>query len=343
MNRNKSLFLVLVAGAFAIAAPRTSDAYTYSMCDGQKIVWSGQFAMQRVECSFPTGSDEDWGYYSGGWNWWQLAHVLNWNFATSTCTCGNSNDGSNLTCRTARSNISGALGLTRRRYSACGFGYHSHIVEADVLIADDLSFAPQDESFYQDTHADAWAGRAALVHEFGHAVGLEHADNFNMMRVSSPAPLAGGNTAEPYPDDANGIRFLYPGASTNLFSSAEVLSGGAIVETGDSTTHWVHWGDGLYITVSVANNGTSSAVSGFRVFINSLGPPAGYTGGYTLWSGSATNPAGTYFSQVVTTSVPWGVPNGLYYIYWAVDNGNAISEYNEGDNVVHSSSTLQVY
>ncbi len=106
------------------------------------------------------------------------------------------------------------------------------------------------------------------MHEFGHAIGLNHSDGFDIMRTSTPLPLAGGNAAEPYPDDANGARFLYPvSISTNVFASAQKFSGGSILATDPAGTINVCRRQAISVTYSVVNNGSTDVNAGFRIFI----------------------------------------------------------------------------
>lgn len=317
---------------------REAHAYTYYTCNGgaDLLRWPAATAMYRDRCSMPDNSNQDWAYYYGGWNWWALANVLDWNYwYNSGCSIGI--DGQNETALVSRASISGYNGLTTRTNNGS-----CEITEADVRLANDMGYYAEDESFWNWSNAQQ--GRVVLVHEFGHAIGLGHAENFDAMRAATPYPVAGGNTAEPYPDDANGARFLYSGSSSvNLFASAQQLSSGSVIATGNSQTYSVHAGDPLYIKVTSVNNGSSSITSGFRLFINNSAPPGGYTGGWTLFSSTnAYNPAGSYYTQTLNVTTP-SAPAGTYWIYWKVDNGNTTSEYNESDNVVHSASTLQIY
>lgn len=352
MMRNARSLVALSLVACITIVPRLCHAFSVTYCDGQVINWPSVRAMARVACSFPAGTDGYWAYNNAGWQDWQIANVLDWNYVRNDCNAAYG-DGWNNTFLQTPDQLSNANGLTTCQLSSCGFGRHSHINECDIAIRNDMSFAPQDESFWKwdDTGGNLQQGRSVLIHEWGHAIGLNHvASGLDLLRgppggTYQKKPLAGGNTSELYPDQANGARFLYPGSySVNLFSSAQMLdSYGSIVATGASETYNVYYpGTPLSIWVTVANNGAQYESSGFRLFIKSTPPPSDNSGGYTLLTGTAINPAGTYFSQRLNVVSP-AVPPGLYWIYWAVDTGNTVSEFNESDNVVHSASTLWIH
>jgi predicted Zn-dependent protease len=62
----------------------------------------------------------------------------------------------------------------------------SLIVEADIMVAHDLNFDQSDQRTFLNSPAMKGAGRHAMPHEYGHALGLEHADDaFAVMRSST--------------------------------------------------------------------------------------------------------------------------------------------------------------
>jgi hypothetical protein len=286
----------------------------------------------------PTNSDADWAYWTTGNTWWQITNTIDWNWwYDSGCTISHGN-GRNETALVTRAQISGANGLTTSMFDGCTFAWSTeHISETDIQLANDMIYSPEDESFWNWSNAQQ--GRVVAAHEWGHALGLLHSEGFDIMRAFTPYPVAGGNVAEPYGDDANGARFLYGGSGTNMFASAQQFSGGAISATNAGTTINVCRNQAISVTYTVGNNGTVSTTSGFRIFINT-GPNL-YFGGWNMFSGSATVNAGGQFTETRVLNVPF-VNAGIYWILWQVDTGNAVSEFNEADNAVHSAMTLNV-
>ncbi len=183
--------------------------------------------------------------------------------------------------------------------------------------------------------------RAVVIHEFGHALGLKHSEGFDVMRTYTPAPIAGGNTSEPYPDDAAGARALYPYSySVNVFASAQKISSTGVSATDSSITKNVCRHEAINVTYSVVNSGASYiSGTGFRVFVNN--GPNNYTGGWNMLTATATIPPQTYFTETQSLRVP-SIPPGLYWILWQVDTNNTTAEYNEWDNAVHSAMTLNI-
>jgi hypothetical protein len=237
-----------------------------------------------------------------------------------------------------RATISGANGLTTVISDGCTFSWSTeNISETDIMLANDMMFSPEDESFW--SWSNAQQGRVTAIHEWGHALGLLHSEGFDVMRAATPEPVAGGNTSEPYGDDANGARFLNGGFSVNMFASAQKFSGGAISATDIGTTINVCKNQAISVTYTVGNNGAVSTTSGFRIFVNTA--PNAYFGGWNMFNGFATVNAGSQFTETRILNVPF-VNSGIYWILWQVDTGNSISEFNESDNAVHSAMTLNV-
>ncbi len=160
------------------------------------------------------------------------------------------------------------------------------------------------------------------------------------MRTDTPLPIVGGDRTDPYPDDANGARWLdSSGTYQNIFASAQKLVANAVFATNPPGTINVCRGSSVSITITVGDNGTTNVTGApFRMFL-ATGPYA--TSGTDVWTGTTTSVAGTYFTQSLTFVVP-NVAFRTYWVRWQVDKNNNFSETDEWDNAVHRAMTLSV-
>lgn len=341
ISRIRTLTVAGLACFGMLTRARESCAATaWHWCNDVPVKWDSQLRMHRDGCSMPTNSDADWAYWNGGWQWWQIAQKMDWSWVYNAGCAIALGNGLNQTALVPRAQIGGANGLTICTMTGCPRGSsRSEYTECDVQLADDMQYAPEDESFWN--WENSRQGRAVILHEFGHVLGLDHSTELGVMQATSAYPLAGGNTAEPWPDDAYGVRYLYGGSGTNVFVSAQMLSDGAVVATGPSDTLYVCSGQQVTVNVTVANNGTTSLSNiGFRVFLHN--GPNNYSGGFSIWSGTASLDAYQQATVPLTMTIPTYAADGLYYLLWQIDTNGTAYEWNEDDNAVHSATTLQI-
>lgn len=319
-------------------APNAKAYAWFKTCNGKPTKWSSGFKMARDQCSMPDSSDARVAYDNAGWQWWQVSQRMDWNWQYNDGCRLSLGNGRNETALVTPASISGLNGLTSCKVNTCVLS--QSYTECDVKLANDLSYAAEDESFWNWDNLRQ--GRAVTVHEFGHALGLGHSEGFNVMRAETPYPLAGGNNTEPYPDDAAGTAALYGpllGPPVNVFVSAQKLQNGVIQATDIGVTQNVCQGQAnLVIVVSLANNGVIDVSNrGFRVFIANS-PQA--TSGTNVWTGTANLPKNQHLTTALATTVPFVSP-GLYWIFWQLDAKP--SDFNgTNDKTVHSQMTVNV-
>ena len=336
-----------------VAFHNHAGAFTYTNCNGA-VTWHQYTPMWMDNCSAPNGSAAAQAQAAAGFAWNNMSTTIygrfNWQeiFWNSGCTWNN-NDGHNEFALVTRASISGLNGITIQRIGSCFFSA-AEWLEGDVLLANDMNFANEDESFLNWTNAQQ--GQVVIAHELGHFVGLGHYESFDIMRRATPYPLAGGAGdmiggrgwhGVAFPDDAAGARFLYPGNPvTNIFASAQQFSGSAVSATMASTTINRCRGDAFFVTYTVVNNGTTNVLNyGFRIYLTQT---PGVSGGGTniFTSATAGSNAQNYWTESRTLFVPAGLPNGLYWIQWQVDTANSYNEILETDNFVRAATTINV-
>ncbi len=133
--------------------------------------------------------------------------------------------------------IDGAAGLSQPDTDGCTFSWEEkHILSDDVMIAVDFDFSdPDGVSFFKPDSVSPGEGRIAMLHEFGHAFGLEHSTSFAVMRPDlQELPLGGATPSGAHAyfmgDDAAGMQNLIgiPGGVPNAYVSAQMLRNGTM-------------------------------------------------------------------------------------------------------------------
>ncbi|HEY9421661.1 MAG TPA: hypothetical protein VIW92_09615 [Thermoanaerobaculia bacterium] len=341
MSRSKAIFgAVLLAGLFSASH---ANAFTFSTCSGDPVLWEGPFAMVPNTFSMAPGGLRDASATNAINSWVGVIGMANMVSKSSTTTNGSSitnGDGQNDVAVVTRASIGGNNGLTVMIHSLCFLS--SSWEEADVMVASDLTFGP----VQQDTLVPS-SGRSTFMHEFGHAHGLDHDQKFNNMRTPQPRPVVGGpgETVDVLPDDANGGRFLYPtgNSEVNLFASAQRRNSATdtiLMNQTGSVTRCSAGGGSLTLTSTVGNNGTVNVTQTERWWVSTN--PGAFNGGILLfqWNNSTFN-AGTVLTRQVTFKMP-ALPAGTYFLFHGVDTLKQVIETREDDNNVREGLIIKV-
>jgi hypothetical protein len=340
MNRKSILAGATLLTGLLIASQ--AQAFAFFTCNGNAMTWGNPFAMVQNKFSIPTGSLAEVSLNNAIARWDAVQGMFDMVSKSSTVTTGNSitnGDGQNDTALTNRANIGGNNGLTLLIHNLCFLS--SSWTEADVLVANDLGFGHVDEAQLTVT-----SGRSTFMHEFGHAHGLAHSQNFNDMRTPQPRAVVGGanETVEVLPDDAQAGRFLYPSGNSqvNLFASAFRQASGNKIVLGNTGTVTVCSSGGNTITLNstVGNNGTVNVQQTERWWVSTNSQA--HSGGTLIgtWTGS-TFIANKVNTRQVTLKLP-ALPVGTFFVFHGVDMLQQVNETREDDNAVREGVVLQV-
>jgi hypothetical protein len=324
-----------------VAMTGAAEAARWRTCNGSPVQWRGTLNIHRNRCSIPDTGNVNSAYWNGMRQWDRLSNVVDGTFVNNASDCSISHgDGENEVGLVNRSNIDGANGLTILQLGLCFIGSND-IDEADVMIANDLSFTPQNGSFFGTT------GRSTFAHEFGHLFGFLHEDVHAVMRTSPPHLITGG--AEPstvWPSDTAGMLSLYGFATTrpNLLPSALGVVGGSVQTLDSNTTVTVCRGGSSSTRVYLGNSGNvGSGTYNLRLRLNTTAPMSGYSLGTTVVA-TFTHSIGAFSQGTfdLAFSVPGGLADGTYFIYTDMDYTGSIAEILEGDNTTVSAKKIRV-
>lgn len=346
MKRKNLLAVVaLLSTLGALATAERTEAFVYTTCNGNPIVWSGPFFVLQNLGSISSGGsrekavDNAIGRWNGIIGMTDMVIKFPGGSGGTTITTG---DGVNDVAVAPRANIGGNNGLTLLTYSLCVF--ESSWGEADIFAASDLSYA----TVQQDVLVSN-SGRSTFMHEFGHAVGLDHHQLFNNMRTPQPRGVVGGTgeTIDALPDDAAGGRFLYPTGNDeiNLFATAQRLKTSTdqiLMNHTGAVAFCSSGGQSITLNSTVGNNGTKNVTQNERWWVSTSSNAFKFTDGIQIfgWNNS-TFKANKVLTRQVTFDMP-ALPVGSYFLFHGVDAKKEVDESREDDNVVREGLKINI-
>lgn len=235
-----ALTLILLCGTPGFPA-------SWSACNGTPV--RPKYQPMEISwdlCSMPSGSPSEKAFFSALYETRFYVNALGFGAGfkrihNGRCLIEHDNGRSDVAL-VNRADIDGALGLTIIETDGCVFDWEEeHIITADVMVSADLNFGRADESaVITRAPAGTRIGALVMLHEIGHALGLEHSSSFAVMRdgLSARAPFvgmtpsSGGLCSELTGDDVFGISKIYgfDPSYRNVFVSSQVLRNGVLVD-----------------------------------------------------------------------------------------------------------------
>jgi hypothetical protein len=327
--------------ASVCAMTGAAEAASWRTCNGSPVIWRGTLNVHRNRCSIPDTGLVNSAYWNGLRQWDRLSTEVDGTFVNNVTDCSiGHGDGQNEVGLVNRAAIDGANGMTILQLGVCFIGSND-IDEADVMIANDLSFTPQPGDFRGTT------GRSTFVHEFGHFFGFLHDDVHAVMRTTPPHLITGGQEPSTvWPSDTIGMSSVYGFSTTrpNLLPSALGVVGASVQTLDPAITVAMCRGSAGTTRVFLANSGNAaSGTYTLRIRLSTTAPMTGYSLTTTVAS-SFTHSLGAFTQGTfdLPFTVPGSLPNGTYFIYADMDHTSSIAEILEGDNSTVSAKRVRV-
>jgi hypothetical protein len=243
MTQLRFVFTALAVTAVCVS---TAVAAAWSTCNGTPVRVNVPMAMNWDQCSIPPDSVQERALFNALYEHRFYSYALGFGSGFQQSSGGSCyithNDGRSDVALVNRADLDGGLGLTIAQNDGCTFSWEDeHITEAYVMVAADLAFDRADESAVATKGgAGTKLGALVLLHELGHALGLDHSTEFAVMRngITARAPYvgmlpgSGGLNTELTGDDVNGIGNIYgyDPSYRNVFVSSQVLRNGVLLD-----------------------------------------------------------------------------------------------------------------
>jgi len=343
----RSPWFVLLLGMMGSTWSSAAYAYRHSSCNGEPYRWTQDVDFQLKACSAPPGTQKakDVVYALDEWNAvGGMSQIASWETGDDVCAVRTGNRINEIGF-VADDAIDGALGLTLRRYSGLCWDWTDHVdlVEADVFINGEVGLHPG-----SPTHCNRKqvGQRTTVLHELGHAIGLNHYDDAMALMLSSDgdATYCGSRMVTPHPDDAEGGRFLYSdGArSRDLAASTYYLAGPDRVELNSQPgIEALCPGEYYQVRWSVANLGTVDETYNVRWYL-SVNKTITVHDLPIATNVNARQTHGRFSTWSRRLRMPRKITPGIYFVGHIVDYDNRVWEQRGGNNFTYMARKVRI-
>lgn len=251
---------------FGVSAPLSASAFQHRMCNNRPVQWrDGRVPITIDTCSVRPGTRAHEAVWYALTEWSAIGGTTARFEVQPGGSCGVRHGDRRSTISYVDPRfVDDAVGRTRRIWSGgCWpWSFAVYIAEADVMIANDIERRASVLS-RPVCHArtrPAQTEQNTVIHELGHALGLEHEDDEMgvMMTLDGEARFCGSRPFSPMPDDVAGVRALHRSAGTvrDLAASAFEHAGHDHVEISAAGERFNGCSGRLFqATYSVANLG----------------------------------------------------------------------------------------
>lgn len=213
------LLLPALAAGYAYTAPTPDgQGIQQNQTSGPPIIWyvPQQSFVFNFEADFNTQA------ISAMNEWNAVGTPMQWHLGTAAATPCNSSDNfnsagwSNTTCDNKA--FGDAVAVTKRSYEKIGGTWY--LTDADIVFDHSLAWQPQFSGPLRNNEQDF---HRVILHELGHALGLDHPDDAGQA-VTAIMNSKTGEIDSLQQDDKLGINKLYPGSLTGAGNTANQIT-----------------------------------------------------------------------------------------------------------------------